>query len=263
MRKLDNKIAIITGSARGIGEAIATHFVKNGACVVIADVLEKEGQKLAKMLGDKAIFVRHDVTDSQSWDNVVTETEKHFGGLNVLVNNAGIIRYQAIYDLTEEDIKQTLNVNLYGPIIGTRCFARHMRDKKRAVSSIVNISSADGLTAHNALGAYVASKWGIRGFTKAAAVELGLHGICVNSIHPGAVYTLLTGAVSTREQYDSACLRYAAQRACEVEEVAQAVLFFASDDSRYCMGSELAVDGGMSAGQYFYELPGAPDRGKD
>lgn len=256
--KLENRTAIIAGGARGIGGATAELFIANGANVVIGDLLEEDGQALADKLGDKAIFSRLDVTDEAGWADMVKLAEDSFGGLDILVNCAGILSFGGIADIPSDEIRRTLDVNLFGTIIGTQAVIPALR--KRGAGAIVNISSSDGLTASNGHAAYVASKWGVRGFTKAAALELGLENIRVNSIHPGGVYTPLANHRGvSREEFDKNFVLYAAQRGCDPEEIAQGVLYLSCDDSRYCMGSELAIDGGLTAGHYYFGVPGAPD----
>lgn len=256
--KLEGKTAIVTGGARGIGGATAELFAQEGANVVIGDVLEAEGRALAESLGGRVVFKKLDVTQEDSWSDIVAEAEEKFGGVDVLVNCAGILTFNHVADLTKEEIRRTLDVNLYGTIIGTQAVIPPMR--KRGGGSIVNISSTDGLIGSNAHAAYIASKWGVRGFTKAAALELGLENIRVNSIHPGGVDTPLANPTGEeREEYNKRFVTFAAQRACDPGEIARGVLYFASDESGYCMGSELAIDGGLTAGLYYFGYPGAPD----
>jgi len=256
--KLKDKTAIISGGSRGIGGACVELFAEECANVVIGDVLEAEGKALADKLGDKVVFKRLDVTQEESWADAVATAEAQFGGVDILVNCAGILTFNHVADLTAEEVRKTLDINLYGTIIGTQAVIPPMR--KRGAGSIVNISSTDGLIGSNAHAAYIASKWGVRGFTKAAALELGLENIRVNSIHPGGVDTPLANPMNEeREEYNKRFVTFAAQRACDPTEIAQGVLFFASDDGSYCMGSELAIDGGLTAGLYYYGHPGAPD----
>ena len=257
MTKLKNKTAIVTGGARGIGAAITKMFIEEGANVVIADILEKEGQELAATMGEKAMFVSHDVTKPEQWDNIIASAEDKFSGLDILVNNAGIIVYKSILDHTPEEMNATLNVNLYGTMLGTNAFGAALTAKNRA-GAIVNMCSAFGNTVQNGASAYAASKWGIRGYTKAAAIELGPKNIRVNSVHPGAVYTELASLGISREDFDANCQMYASQRGCDPSEIAQAVLYLASEDSMYCMGTELVIDGGITAGHYHPRMPGHP-----
>ncbi len=258
MGKLSNKNALITGGARGIGAAIARLFVAEGAQILITDILTDEGQALADELGDAARFIMHDVSDPAAWETAITYMQEQFGDPDILVNNAGILKFETLENLSPQDIKNILDVNLYGTILGTQIVGRVMQNNKSG--TIINMSSADGLSAANALSAYVGSKWGVRGFTKAAALELGLHNIRVNSVHPGGINTPMANPANVSpENFDLGFKVYAAQRGGNPEEVAHAVLYFATDDSQYCMGAELAVDGGLTAGHYYFGLPGAPN----
>lgn len=255
--RLAGKVALVSGGARGIGEAIARRFVAEGASVMIADVLEDEGRAVAENLGDAARFMRLDVTSSENWDAVIAATEAAFGKLDTLVNNAGVIVFKTLDDHSEAEMRRILDINLLGVMLGTQ---RAVPAIERAgKGAVVNISSADGLDGANALTAYCASKWGVRGFTKAAALELGPRGIRVNSIHPGGIATPLANPTNIpRETFDTFFRIYPAQRAGDPSEIASAAVFLASDESAYCMGSELAVDGGLTAGHYYMGMPGSP-----
>jgi 3alpha(or 20beta)-hydroxysteroid dehydrogenase len=182
MKRFDNRTVIITGGARGMGASHARGFVAEGANVVIADVLEQEGRMLAEELGDHAIFSRLDVTSEEDWAATVAAAEKAFGPVSVLINNAGIVRFAPI-EKTELAIwHQVLEINLTGSYLGIRAVVSSMR--KAGGGAIVNISSAGGMMAYPNNAAYVASKWGARGLTKTAALELGRDNIRVNSVHP-------------------------------------------------------------------------------
>jgi 3alpha(or 20beta)-hydroxysteroid dehydrogenase len=237
--KLDGKVAIITGGARGQGEAEARLFVEEGASVVVADVLDEPGARLAEELGDAARFVHLDVTDEGGWTNVVDLATTTYGRLDVLVNNAAIHHIVRLEDETLADFERILRVNLDGPFLGMRACAAALRSS--GTPSIVNISSTAGLLGYAGHGAYGASKWGVRGMSKTAAVELGPE-IRVNSVHPGPIKTdMLPGG---RTDADFAYLPL--QRAGEPREVAQLVCFLASDASSYITGGEFTVDGGIS-----------------
>jgi len=256
--RLNGKTAIVTGAARGIGRAIAEVFHREGANLVLTDILADEVEAVTKGLGARARFLHQDISDEAGWQAVLTETQYAFSVPDILVNNAGILSFAALEDISVEQMRRVLDVNLLGAIIGTKTIGAAMKAEGRG--SIINMSSADGLSGANALSAYVASKWGLRGFTKAAALEFGPHGVRVNSIHPGGVYTPMANAHNvTREQFDQAFKIYPAQRGCDPDEIAEGALYLASDESRYCMGTELAIDGGLSAGHYYFGLPGAPD----
>lgn len=257
MGRLQGKVAIITGGARGMGAATVRLFVAEGAKVLIADVLEAEGQALAQELGANAAYLRHDVTDEASWQAVVAKAKADFGGIDVLVNNAGVLLFKTIQTTEKAEFERVININLIGTFLGTRIVGAELI--ARGKGSIVNISSVDGMKAANGLGAYCASKWAVRGFTKVAAMEYGHKGVRVNSVHPGGVDTAMGNPYA--EQKAEVNKRYTMvplQRVGEPEEVARTSLFLASDDSSYLCGAEIAVDGGMLTGQYYVGFPGAP-----
>lgn len=257
MQRLANKIAIITGGARGMGAETCRLFVAEGATVVIADLLETEGLALVEELGQTASFRRLDVSDEDDWQQLVNETVQRFGRIDVLVNNAAVLVFGAIEQLAKADFERALAVNLTGTFLGIHTVAPIMREQR--AGSIVNISSVDGLRGVNALAAYVASKWGVRGLTKVAALELGPHGIRVNSVHPGGVDTQMSNpSGASREELAGQYRQVPLQRIGAPEEIARATLFLASDDASYCNGSELSVDGGAAAGFYYEGLPGSP-----
>lgn len=257
MSRLLNKVAIVTGGARGMGVQTCRLFVQEGARVVITDVLEAEGEALARELGDAARFRRLDVSDESAWASLVAETVEEFGRIDVLVNNAAVLAFGSITELSKADFERVVAINLVGTFLGIRAVAPFM--KQQHAGSIVNISSVDGLRGVNALAAYVSSKWGVRGLTKAAALELGHHGVRVNSIHPGGVNTVMSNPTGAPlEEVNKGYRAVPAQRVGDPDEVARATLFLASDEASYCHGSELAVDGGMAAGSYYPGLPGSP-----
>src|SRR5437763_7632141 len=196
MGRLDGKIAVVSGGARGMGASHCRAMAAEGARVVVADVLEEEGITLAKELGDAATFVPLDVTDESAWSAVVAHAEETFGPPSVLVNNAGIVRIGLIPDTSKEDFEAVLAVNLVGVWLGMRALGPAMMNA--AGGSIINISSTAGLMGYPGISAYVASKWGVRGITKSAALEFGTRGVRVNWIHPGAIETpmVVAGHVS-------------------------------------------------------------------
>jgi 3alpha(or 20beta)-hydroxysteroid dehydrogenase len=175
MGRLEGKVAIVTGGARGMGAATCRLFVEEGARVVIGDVLDAEGEALARELGDAARFMRLDVADEANWARVADATVEQFGRIDVLVNNAAVLMFGAITDLSKRDFERAVSINLVGMFVGIRTIAPRMIAQQRG--STVNISSVDGLRGVNALAAYVSSKWGVRGLTKVAALELG-HRVC-------------------------------------------------------------------------------------
>ena len=257
MQRLANKVAIITGGARGMGAQTCRLFIEEGAQVVIADLLEAEGQALASELGDAASFRRLDVSNEESWQQLVNETVERFGRIDVLVNNAAVLVFGSLEQLSKADFERALSINLTGTFLGIHTVAPIMREQR--AGSIVNISSVDGLRGVNALAAYVSSKWGVRGLTKVAALELGPHGVRVNSVHPGGVDTQMSNPTGApRDSLNNQYRQVPLQRIGAPEEIARATLFLASDDASYCNGSELSVDGGMAAGSYYAGLPGSP-----
>ena len=257
MNRLAGKTAIITGGARGMGAATCRLFVEQGAKVAIADMLEAEGRALATELGDAARFYPHDVTSEESWAALVRNVEKDLGVVDVLVNNAGVLLFKTLLDTSLADYERVLKVNLVGEFLGIKAVAPGMVERGRG--SIINLSSVDGMKGANGLAAYASSKWGVRGLTKVAAMELGHRGVRVNSVHPGGVDTAMGNpGQRSREQVNQGFTNIALQRVGEPSEVAAATLFLASDESSYMVGAEIVVDGGMTAGHYYVGMPGAP-----
>lgn len=257
MQRLTGKVALVTGGARGIGEGIVRRFVAEGAKVMITDVLSDEGAALAAELGDATAFIQHDVTSLSAWQDVIAAAEAKFGRLDCLVNNAGVIAFKRLDDLTEADIRRIIDVNLIGTMFG--CQAAIPALERAGGGSIVNMSSADGISGANSLTAYCASKFGVRGFTKALALELGPRKIRVNSIHPGGILTPMANPTNVpRELYDRGYWIYPAQRSGSPSDIGAAAAYLASDDAQYCIGTELSVDGGLNAGHYYMTMPGAP-----
>lgn len=240
MARLDGAVALITGGARGMGEAHARALVAEGAKVVIADLLDDEGAALAAELGSEALYLHLDVTDEDGWASVVETAEKAFGPVDVLVNNAGIANAAPIEHFPIEKWNAVLAVNLTGTFLGIRAVIPGM--KKLGRGSIINVSSVEGLRGGKMLHGYVASKFAVRGLTKSVAVEVGEFGIRVNSIHPGFIETAMTA------QWNADGLPIPLGRPAQPEEVSKLVVFLASDESSYSTGSEFVVDGGMTAG---------------
>lgn len=257
MGKLEGKVAIVTGGGRGMGAATVRRFVAEGSKVAIADVLEAEGSALAAELGDAARFYRLDVTNEENWAAVVSAVEADLGPVSVLVNNAGILMFKSLLETTKADYERVLGVNLVGEFLGIKAVAPGMI--ARGKGSIVNVSSVDGMKGANSLVAYASSKWGVRGLTKVAAMELGHKGIRVNSVHPGGVDTVMSNHnAAPREEVDKGYANVPLQRIGGPEEVAAASAFLASDDSSYMHGAEIVVDGGMTVGTYYMGFPGSP-----
>ncbi len=256
MKRLEGKVAIVTGAARGIGEGIVRRFVEEGAKVMITDVLDEQGQALADELDQT--YMRLDVVSRSEWDAVIATTEAKFGKLDTLVNNAGVIVFKKLDDLSEEEMRRIIDINLIGTMIGAQAVIPAL--ERAGGGTITNMSSADGIAGANSLTAYCASKFGVRGFTKALALELGPRKIRVNSIHPGGIITPLSNPGNhPRDLVDQAYKIYPSQRAGDPHDIGAAAAYLASDDAGYCMGTELLVDGGLVAGHYYASMPGAPE----
>lgn len=243
MTKLLNKVAIVTGGARGMGESHVRRFVEEGAKVVFTDINEEVGEQLSAELGDNALFVKHDVTDEAGWQEVVEKTEAAFGPVNVLVNNAGISMSKSITDMSVEDYKKIIDINQVSVFIGIKAVLPSMQ--KAEGGSIVNISSMNGIVG-GAVG-YTDSKFAVRGLTKAAALQVGHLGIRVNSVHPGVIETPMVTEGDAVEQIKEFAKHIPMRRMAQSEEVTNMVLFLASEDSSYSTGSEFIIDGGLTA----------------
>ena len=242
MGRLDGKVVIITGGARGQGAAECRLFVAEGAQVVITDVLDAEGEALATETG--ATFIHHDVTDEATWRAVTQRTLETHGGVTGLVNNAGIHTPEGLLATDLPTYRRVIDVNQVGAYLGMRAVAPVMAE--RGGGSIVNISSVAGLRGTAAGFAYAASKWAVRGMSRSAALELASVGIRVNSVHPGPIDTPM--AQAAQNDPNTARLRVPLGRRGTSEEVALLVLYLLSDESSYCTGAEFVIDGGMVAG---------------
>ena len=246
MGRLDGKVALITGGARGMGKSHVRKFVAEGASVVFGDVLD--GSHVASTL-DNCLFVPHDVTRESDWQAAVGLALERFGRLDILVNNAGILAHQTIADMSEAEFRRVIDVNLIGTWLGIKAVIGPMR--QAGGGSIVNISSIEGFTGAAGLSAYSASKFGVRGVTRTAAQELGQFGIRVNSVHPGGVLTRMAlSAAGSFTSLDPAefLKSMPIPRMGEPAEISNLVLFLASDESSYCTGAEFVADGGMLSG---------------
>lgn len=237
MGRVDNKVALITGGARGMGAADARMLVKEGAKVVIGDILDNEGQALADELGDAARYIHLDVSSADDWTAAVDTALSSFGKLNVLVNNAGIVQVGPLKTLDVARWQKVLDVNLTGPMLGTKAVIGPMIEA--GGGSIINVSSIEGLRGAAYVHSYVASKWGLRGLTKSSALELASSNIRVNSIHPGFIRTPMT------EHLPEDMVQTPLGRPGTPDEVATFVVFLASDESSFSTGSEFVVDGGL------------------
>ena len=248
MGRLDGKVALITGAARGQGAAEARLFTAEGARVVLGDVLDDDGELVAKELGDRAAYVHHDVTSERGWDEIVATAKSRFGRIDVLVNNAGVFKAMGLTVTPLEEYMRIVTINQVGTFLGMKAVAETMIGQRSG--SIVNISSIAGLGGGAGTIAYSASKFAVRGMTKVAAVELAPFGVRVNSVHPGLIDTPMLrddvglGGDASREL---ARARVPNGRLAGAEDVARLVLYLASDDSDYSTGAEFVVDGGMTA----------------
>lgn len=249
MSRLSGKVAIVTGGAQGQGAAIVRAFVAEGAKVVIADVADEPGKELAEELGGDAVFRHHDVSDEASWTALVEETNDRFGPVNVLANNAGILRFASLEQMPVEEYELLFRVNQLGCWLGMKSVARTMR--KNGGGSIINASSVEGLAGMPTLTGYTATKFAIRGMTKAAALELGAHGIRVNSVHPGMIDTPMTRPHGGDEAMAYGASKVALKRVGHPEDIAPLYVYLASEESSYVTGAEIAIDGGCTATHAF------------
>ncbi|MGX4655111.1 SDR family NAD(P)-dependent oxidoreductase [Micromonospora sp. SCSIO 07396] len=245
MARLAGKTAVVTGGAMGMGAATVRRFVTEGANVVVADVNLAAAQALALELGQRAVAEELDVRSADQWAALVVRTEARFGSLDILVNNAGIADPAPLEQWDAARLQRTLDVNLIGVFNGIQAVVPAM--KRAGGGSIVNIGSVGALQGVPRMSGYVVSKWGVRGLTRTTALELGVHGIRVNAVHPGQIRTPMTDGVV----FDTA--NVALGRVGEPDDIARIVLFFASDDSTFVTGSEVAGDGGQIAGPADYQ----------
>ncbi len=272
MARLEGKVAIVTGAARGTGEATARRFVAEGARVLLVDVLDELGEKVAASLGDAARYTHVDVTSEEDWAAAIGQAHDAFGSVNVLVNNAAVLQVEALEDTSRDDFIRVVMVNQVGSFLGIRAVLDDM--KASGHGSIVNISSIDGLEGMNGVVAYASSKWGVRGLTKVAALELGKFGIRVNTVCPGSgSFEMIQPFVEKQVQRIQQAVQQAKERGdplpapganvshnalnrrTTVEDIAAVILFLASDEAAACTGGDYAVDAGYTAGKI---IPGAP-----
>jgi 3alpha(or 20beta)-hydroxysteroid dehydrogenase len=243
MGRLEGKVAIITGGARGMGAAHVRRFVNEGAKVVFTDINEEGGKALAAEVGDRAKFIRHDVTNAAEWQTVVEETEKAFGPVHILVNNAGISVNRPLLEMTEAEYRRIIDINQVSVFLGMKTVVPSMQ--KAGGGSIINISSINGLVG-GAIG-YTDSKFAVRGMTKAAALQLAHMGIRVNSVHPGVIETPMVTEGDAVDVIREFAKQIPLRRMAQPEEVTTLVLYLASDESSYTTGAEFVVDGGLTA----------------
>ncbi|WP_347110864.1 glucose 1-dehydrogenase [Paenarthrobacter sp. S56] len=240
MERLVDKVALISGAARGIGAAVAARLHGEGAKVVIGDVLDAEAKETAERIGEGALAVHLDVTQPAEWESAVSAALLEFGGLDVLVNNAGIVNFASIEDYSLEQWNTVLAVNLTGCFNGIKAAIPAL--KKSKSGSIINVSSIAGIRGYEQIPGYTASKFGVRGLSKSAALDLGRYGIRVNSIHPGVISTPMTAGMTLDMSH------VAIGRMGHPGEVAGLILYLASDEASFVTGAEFVIDGGDTAG---------------
>jgi 3alpha(or 20beta)-hydroxysteroid dehydrogenase len=252
MGRLDGRVALITGGARGQGAADARLFAAEGAHVVIGDVLDAAGAGVANEIGEHARYYHHDVTEPEGWSNIVAAALDDFGKLDILVNNAGIFNWTPLATTTAKEYMRFVGINQIGVFLGMQAVIDPMTANGQG--SIINVASHDAMTGRSGKIAYQATKWAVRGMTKGAAVELAPFGIRVNSIHPGSVDTPMLDEIMAETPVTKAMVAASIPtgRITSAEDIANLALFLASDESRQCNGAEFVIDGGVIA------APGRP-----
>lgn len=243
MTRLEGKVIVITGGAQGMGKSHAEKCVEEGAFAVITDINEEAGIKTAEELGERALFIKHDVTSEEDWAHVVSTVKEKWGRIDCLVNNAGITLYSPIDQLSLEDYMKVVNINQVSVFLGIKSVTEIM--KAQGSGDIINISSINGLVGGAA--GYTDTKFAVRGMTKAAAKDLSPHNIRVNSVHPGVIRTPMLEQDDVRAQVEQFIRTIPMRRVAEVGEVSNLIVFLASDDSTYATGSEFVLDGGITA----------------
>ena len=247
--RLDGKVALISGGARGQGAVEARLFASEGAKVVIGDILDDLGRQVEAEIaeaGGDITYVHLDVTSEADWEDAVRTAVDNYGGLNILVNNAGILIRAGVEDTTEEDWDRIMDINAKGVFLGTKASIPAMRDA--GGGSIINISSVAGLQGSSQSAAYSSTKGAVRILTKSTAIQYAKENIRCNSVHPGIIYTDMTSdSLDTEEGQRNWMNRVPLGRLGQSEDVANGVLFLASDESSYMTGSELVIDGGITA----------------
>lgn len=254
MQEFDGRTAIVTGAGQGTGEAIAKRLALGGARVIVTDILEAKGVAVAEAIG--GVFKRLDVTDAEGWARSVDDVVRSHGALDILVNNAAVLHMGTLENTSPQAFRRVLEVNTVGPFLGIRAVTPAMRE--HGGGAIVNIASVEALGSMNGLTAYCASKWGLRGLARAAALELGRDGIRVNTVCPAGGNPAMFGPwIEKMAPFIEETISYTRQRAMPgevpIEVIAEAVAWLASDSSGHCTGVDLPVDGGSTIGTW---IPG-------
>ncbi|MFV9453436.1 glucose 1-dehydrogenase [Rhodococcus sp. NM-2] len=244
MGRLDERVAVATGAARGMGASHARCLIAEGARNVLTDILVDEGTALADELGQNALFMTHDVTSPADWDCAIATAEEAYGPIDMLVNNAGVAAYAPIATCTEDDYRRIIDVNQVSVFLGMKAASCSM--SKGGGGSIVNISSVAGLIGEANTVAYTASKFAVHAMTKVAAKEFGPHGIRVNSIHPGVIETpMITDTPQAGAVIEAVAASAPLRRIGQPREVSNLVVFLASEESSFTTGAAFVVDGGV------------------
>ena len=243
MKRLKDKVVIITGAAQGMGKMHAEKALNEGAKVVITDINKELGLQTSQILGENAIFIQHDVANEEHWSNVISTVIEKWGRIDVLVNNAGITYSTPLEELSLAAYMKIVNINQVSVFLGMKTVAETM--KAQNAGSIINISSMNGLVG-GAIG-YTDTKFAVRGMTKAASRELSPYNIRVNSVHPGVIQTAMLEQEDVKEKVEQFKKTIPMRRVAQVEEVSNMVIFLASDEASYSTGAEFVIDGGLTA----------------